>query len=129
MSWHPLIAKTNVPYGLVAKPGLIYQAVNRLIPLPFRVFVERVNPGELLSVRICAMPGVEERVIYRLDSSVCGTRISYSVMMRGWLSPLAWSLIRGSAAQVAKQLANAAETESLQKVSGYWRSPKNCLDF
>ena len=130
MSWHPLIAKTNVPYGIVAKPGLIFKAVNRLIPLPFRVFVERVKPGEFLSVRICAVPGVEERVTYRLESKVCGTCISYSVMMRGWLSPLVWSLIRGHAAKVAEQLANAAETESLQSVSGYLRSPKNtCLDF
>lgn len=130
MSWHPLIAKTNVPYGIVAKPGLIFKAVNRLIPLSFRVFVERVKPGEFLSVRICVIPGLEERVTYCLESNLGGTCISYSVMMRGWLSPLVWSLIKGYAAQVAEQLANAAETESLKSVSGYLRSPNNtCFDF
>jgi hypothetical protein len=130
VSWHPFIAKTNVPYGIVAKPGLIYQAVNRLIPLPFRIFVERVKPGEFLSVRICAIPGVEERVTYRIESSVCGTCISYSVMLRGWLSPLVWPVIRGYAAKVAQQLAEAAETETLESVSSYLRRLKDtCFDF
>jgi hypothetical protein len=32
VSWHPLLARTNVPYGLVPKPGLIFQAVTRLGP-------------------------------------------------------------------------------------------------
>ncbi len=47
VSWHPLFKSTNVPYGLVPKPGLIYQAVTRLSPIPIRIFVERVNPREL----------------------------------------------------------------------------------
>ncbi len=29
VSWHPLLKSTNVPYGLVPKPGLIFQAVGR----------------------------------------------------------------------------------------------------
>ena len=45
VSWHPLIAKADVPLGLIAKPGLIYQAVTRLTPIPIRVFVENVRPG------------------------------------------------------------------------------------
>jgi hypothetical protein len=122
VSWHPLIASTNAPYGLVAKPGLIYQAVSRLfIPLPMRIFVERVRPRELLSIRIMALPGVEERVIYRIESGGCGTCISYSVMLRGWLSPLIWSLIRAQAAQVANQLALSAEAEGSQgRINGYF---------
>lgn len=130
VSWHPLLAKTNVPYGLVPKPGLIYQAVGRLLPFPVRIFVERVRPGELMSVRILAMPGVEERVTYRIESTVCGTCISYSVMLQGWLSPLVWSFIHKYAAQVAQQLATAAEAEGTQSVSSYLRSPKDtCFDF
>ena len=111
VSWHPLLASTNVPKGLVAKPGLIYQAVTRSlpIPIPIRIFVEQVQPKQLLSVRILTLPGLEERVTYKVESTVCGTEISYSVTLRGWLSPLIWSLIRPSAARVATQLAHAAE--------------------
>ncbi len=130
VSWHPLITSTNVPYGLVPKPGLIYQAVSRMVPLPFRIFVERVNPGELVSFRICALPGVEERVTYHLESRICGTCVSYSVMMRGWLSPLVWSMMQRHAAKVAQRLAEAAEDEGLQSVSGYLPARKNtCFDF
>lgn len=130
VSWHPLITSTNVPYGLVPKPGLIYQAVSRMVPLPFRIFVERVNPGELVSFRICALPGVEERVTYRLESSICGTCVSYSVMMRGWLSPLVWSMIQRHAAKVAQRLAEAAENDGLQSVAGYLPVRKNtCFDI
>ncbi|NJK40284.1 MAG: SRPBCC family protein [Acaryochloridaceae cyanobacterium SU_2_1] len=130
VSWHPLITSTNVPYGLVPKPGLIYQAVSRMVPLPFRVFVEHVKPGELVSFRICALPGVEERVTYRLESRICGTSVSYSVMMRGWLSPLVWSMIKGHAAKVAQRLAEAAEQEGLQGVPGCLPPrKKTCLDF
>ena len=111
VSWHPLLTSTNVPYGLVAKPGLFYCAVTRLFPFPVRIFVELVRPGEFLSVRILAIPGVEERVTYRLESRVCGTCISYSIMLRGWLSPLVWSLTQGYGARVASQLAKAAEAE------------------
>src|SRR5512147_2177518 len=56
VSWHPLLAKTNAPYGLLPKPGLIYRAVSRLFPISIRIFVERVQPGQLLSVRIFALP-------------------------------------------------------------------------
>ncbi len=137
ISWNPLLTSTNVPYGLVAKPGLIYQAVMRLVPFPIRIFVERVLPGELLSLRIVLIPGVEERVTYQIKSSVCGTSISYSVMLRGWLSPLFWSLTRRYAARVAELLARAAEEEGLQSVQRYlgWPAsgqtlPKHtCFDF
>lgn len=112
VSWHPLLASTNAPKGLVAKPGLIYQAVTRSIPIPIRIFVEQVRPRELLSVRILTLPGLEERVTYRVESTVCGTQISYSITLRGWLSPLFWSLIRPSAARVAAELAHAAERKS-----------------
>lgn len=111
VSWHPLIASTNVPKGLIPKPGLIYQAVSRLFPIPIQIFVERVRPREMLSVRILAIPGLEERVTYKVESTVCGTCISYSVTLRGWLSPLVWSLIRPYAARVARELAQAAEQE------------------
>ncbi|WP_228034961.1 SRPBCC family protein [Oculatella sp. LEGE 06141] len=111
VSWHPLLASTNVPKGLLPKPGLIYRAVTRLFPFPIRIFVERVTPRELLSVRILALPGIEERVTYRVESTVWGTRVSYSVTLRGWLSPLIWSIIRPYAARVASELASAAEQE------------------
>jgi hypothetical protein len=120
VSWHPLIARAYVPNGLMPKPGLIYQAMSRLLPWPIRIFVERVRPGELLSVRILALPGVEERVIYQVESSVCGTYISYSVMLRGWLSPLVWSITRGYAAKVANQLALAAEENHPPALSDGW---------
>ena len=116
VSWHPLLASTNVPYGLVPKPGLIFQAVTRLGPIPIRIFVERVRPGELLSVRVLAIPGVEERVSYRVESIVCGTCVSYSVTLSGWLSPLIWSLIRPHAARVASALAAAAERTAMQAI-------------
>lgn len=127
VSWHPLLAKTNVPYGLVLKPGLIFQAVTRLGPIPIRIFVEHVSPGELLSVRVLAIPGVEERVTYRVESTLCGTYISYSVTLNGWLSPLIWSLIRPHAARVAAALAQAAEQAALQAVSGEAKSRSGWL--
>lgn len=116
VSWHPLIARTNVPKGLIPKPGLIYQAVTRRMPIPIQIFVERVSPTELLSVRILALPGVEERVTYRVESTLCGTRVSYSVTLRGWLSPLVWSLIRPYAARVAADLVQAVERESQESL-------------
>jgi hypothetical protein len=118
VSWHPLLTKTNVPSGLIPKPGLIYQAVGRLFPLSMNIFVERVQPGELLSVRILAIPGVEERVTYRVESTLCGTQVSYSVTLKGWLSPLVWSVIRPHAARVAMELAHAAEEERSQLEQG-----------
>ena len=130
VSWHPLLARTNVPYGLVPKPGLIFQAVTRLGPIPIRIFVERVRPGELLSIRVLAIPGVEERVTYRVESMVCGTCVSYSVTLRGWLSPLIWSLSRPYAARVAAALAAAAEQAAVQAVSGERKSLKDgCFDL
>ncbi|MBD1832371.1 SRPBCC family protein [Trichocoleus sp. FACHB-90] len=114
VSWHPLLTSTNVPRGLIAKPGLIYKAVTRLMPIPIRVFVERVRPCELFSARVLAIPGVEKRVTYQVESTVCGTYVSYSVTLRGWLSPLIWWIIRSSSARVAAELASAAEQVSLQ---------------
>ncbi len=114
VSWHPMLAKTNVPRGLILKPGLIFQAVTRLSPIPIQIFVERVRPGELLSIRIMAMPGIEERIVYQVESTVCGTRVSYSVTLKGWLSPVIWSVIRPYAAKVASALAQAAERAALQ---------------
>lgn len=130
VSWHPILASTNVPEGLVAKPGLIYEAVTRLIPIPIQIFVERVRPGELLSVRVLVMPGLEEQVTYQVKSTVCGACVSYSVTLRGWLSPLFWSLMRPFAARVASELALAAEQAALQPMSDPLKSPKrSCLDF
>jgi len=126
VSWHPLLARTNVPRGLVVKPGLIYRAVTRLIPIPIQIFVERVRPHELLSIRILVVPGLEEQVTYKVESTVCGTCISYSVNLRGLLSPLLWSLIRPYAARVASELAQAAERAARQAVSGDTKSLKNC---
>ncbi|BAY45013.1 hypothetical protein NIES4073_70400 [Kalymmatonema gypsitolerans NIES-4073] len=130
VSWHPMLKSTNVPYGLVPKPGLIYQAVTRLSPIPIRIFVERVNPRELLTVRVLAIPGVEERITYRVESTVCGTCVSYSVTLRGWLSPLIWSFSRPYADRVARSLVEAVEGATLQAVSGKRKSLKDsCFDF
>ncbi len=127
VSWHPVLARTNVPYGLVPQPGLIFQAVTRLGPIPVRVFVERVSPRELLSIRVLAIPGVEERVTYRVESTVCGTCVSYSVTLRGWLSPLVWSLSQPSAARVATALVAAVEKAAMSgKVK---RFKDGCFDF
>ncbi|MGB6298070.1 MAG: SRPBCC family protein [Rivularia sp. (in: cyanobacteria)] len=122
VSWHPLFKSTNVPYGLVPKPGLIYQAVTRLSPIPIRIFVERVNPRELLSVRVLAIPGVEERISYKIESTVCGSCLSYSVTLRGWLSPLVWSFSRPYADKVARALIEAVEEAAIQAVSGKRKS-------
>ncbi|MBE9211880.1 SRPBCC family protein [Plectonema cf. radiosum LEGE 06105] len=117
VSWHPLLKSTNVPYGLVPKPGLIYQAVTRFSPIPIRIFVERVNPRELLSVRILAIPGLEERISYKIESTVCGSCLSYSVTLRGWLSPLVWSFSRPYADKVARALIEAVEEAAIKAVS------------
>jgi hypothetical protein len=81
----------------------------RWLPIPVSIFVERVSPHELMSIRLFPIPGLEERVSYRLESTVCGTRISYSITLRGWLSPLVWSVLKPYAAQVAGAIAKAAE--------------------
>jgi hypothetical protein len=109
VSWHPLLSSTNAPRGLNPKPGLIYRAFTRLCPIPVKIFVERVQPHELISVRVFPVPGLEERVTYHLKSTLAGTQIAYSITLRGWLSPLAWSLMRPYAARVASALAEAAE--------------------
>lgn len=130
VSWHPLLKSTNVPYGLVPKPGLIYQAVTRFSPFPIHIFVERVNPRELLSVRVLAIPGVEERITYQVESTVCGTCLSYSVTLRGWLSPLIWSLSRPYADRVARSLVEAVENAAVKAVSGKKKSLNDsCFDF
>ncbi len=108
VSWNPLLSSTNAPRGLMPKPGLIYQVVTRLMPIPVRVFVERVLPGELLSIRLLAIPGVENRVTYQVESTLCGTYVSFSVTMQGLLSPVLWWFMRPYAARVAAQLAQAA---------------------
>ena len=109
ISWNPLLQGTNAPRGLLAKPGLIYQVVTRLTPFPVRVFVERVRPGELLSVRLLAIPGVENRVTYQVHSTLMGSYVSCSITLRGWLSPFLWWAVRPYAARVASALAQAAE--------------------
>lgn len=109
VSWHPLLTSTNAPQGLKPKPGLIYRAFTRIYPIPVSIFVEQVQPHELISVRVFPIPGLEEQVTYHLKSTLGGTQISYSITLRGWLSPLAWSLLRPYAAKVASALAEAAE--------------------
>jgi hypothetical protein len=109
VSWHPLFAKTNLPLGLIAKPGLIYQAVTRLTPIPIRLFVENVRPGQLLSLRVLTFPGMEQKITYQMESTLCGTYISYSVTLRGWLSPFIWWLIKRYSDRVVMELSNAAE--------------------
>ena len=95
--------------GLLAKPGLIYQAVTRLTPIPIRLFVENVRPGELLSLRVLTIPGMEQKITYQIESAVCGSYISYSVTLRGWLSPFIWWWIKPYSDRVASDLAQAAE--------------------
>lgn len=130
VSWHPILESTNVPTGLIVKPGLIYQAVTRRIPIPIQIFVERVNPKELFRIRILVMPGLEETVTYQVRSTVCGTCVSYSVTLRGWLSPLVWSFIRPCAARVALQLVRSVEQSVLTAVSKDFKpSKRSCLDF
>ena len=112
-SWHPLITSTNAPNGQQATPGLIYRVFTRWVPVPIKIFVENVLPGEYISLRVFPIPGLEERAVYRLESALCGTRISYSVELKGWLSPVAWSFLRPYAARVAAALAQAAEQASI----------------
>lgn len=113
-SWHPLITRTNAPMGQCAKPGLIYKAFSRYLPLPTQIFVERVLPGELLSVRLFPLPGLQERVTYRIVSTLCGTCVLYSVTLSGWLSPLAWPMVKPHATRVAAALVQAAEQATPQ---------------
>ncbi|MEL6454313.1 MAG: SRPBCC family protein [Cyanobacteria bacterium J06623_5] len=112
-TWHPLITRTNAPRGQQAKPGLIYRAFSRYAPISAQIFVERVLPGELLSVRVFLLPGVQERATYRIVSTLCGTCVLYSVTLSGWLSPLLWPMVRPQVDQVATSLVHAAEQASL----------------
>lgn len=111
VSWNPLLDHTNAPRGLQAKPGIIYKAVTRLTPIPIRVFVEKVNPGELLSLRVLAIPGLQNRVTYQVESTLIGTYVSCSITLRGWLSPFLWWVIRPYASQVVRKLAQSAEAK------------------
>lgn len=129
VSSHPLFKSTNVPYGLVPKPGLIFHAVTRWSPIPVRIFVERVNPRELLSIRVLAIPGVEQRVTYQVESTLCGSCVSYCVTLRGWLSPLIWSLSRPDAHRVARALVDAAEAAALKAAIGKRNLDDSCFDF
>ncbi|MEA5621215.1 SRPBCC family protein [Cronbergia sp. UHCC 0137] len=130
VSWHPLFKSTNVPLGLVPKPGLIFRAAVRFWPIPIQIFVERVNPKEMLSIRVLAIPGIEERITYHIGSTVCGTCVSYSVTLRGWLSPLIWLFSRPYADRVARSLVEVVEKTALQAVSGKKKSLNDsCFDF
>lgn len=108
-TWHPLITSTNAPRGQRAKPGLIYRAVMPYLPISTQIFVERVLPGELLSIRLFPLPGLQERVTYRIVSTLCGTCVLYSITLSGWLSPLAWPVVKPHATKVAAALVEAAE--------------------
>ncbi len=112
-SWHPLITATNAPRGQRATPGLIYRAVMRYLPISTQIFVERVLPGELLSVRLFPLPGLQERVTYRIVSTLCGTCVLYSITLSGWLSPLAWPVVKPHTTKVAAALVEAAEQHML----------------
>jgi hypothetical protein len=70
--------------------------------------VENVRPRELLSIRLLAIPGVEQRIIYQIESTLCGSYISYSITLRGWLSPFVWWLIKPYSMRVANDLVDAA---------------------
>jgi hypothetical protein len=52
---------------------------------------------------------MEQKITYQVESTLCGTYISYSVTLRGWLSPFVWWLIKPYCARVASELAQAAE--------------------
>ena len=132
-AWHPLITRTNAPYGQNAKPGLIYRAFSRYLPVSTQIFVERVLPGELLSVRVFPLPGVQERATYRIVSTLCGTCVLYSITLSGWLTPLVWPVVKPQITQVATSLVQAAEQATAQpkkaahvsRTGRYHLPPKN----
>ena len=109
VDWHPLFDRTDLPQGLVAKPGLFYRAMTRFAPFPIRLFVENVRPQELLSIRILTIPGMEQRITYQIDSTLRGTYLACSITLRGWLSPLLWWWIRPYCDRVASDLSQAVE--------------------
>lgn len=108
MSWHPLFSQTDLPNGLIPKPGLIFSVFTRWIPIPLRAFVENVRPRKLLSIRLFSIPGIEQRITYHIESTLRGSYIVYSITLKGWLSPLIWWLIKPYSAKVADELVNAA---------------------
>ena len=110
VSWHPLFNSTDLPQGLTAKPGLFYQVVTQLTPIPVKLFVESVKPKELLSIRVLAIPGLEQRITYQVESTLYGTYLVCSIALKGWLSPLMWWWIRPYCDRVASDLAHAVET-------------------
>jgi len=117
-TWHPQVTGTNAPRGQQAKPGLIYRTMSRYLPVSTQVFVERVLPGELVSMRLFPLPGLQERVTYRIVSTLCGTCVLYSITLSGWLSPFAWPVVKPQVTKVATALVEAAEMETTgQKVS------------
>ncbi len=113
-SWHPLITSTNAPRGQRAKPGLIYRTCSRYLPLSTQIFVERVLPGELISIRLFPLPGLQERVTYRIISTLCGTCVLYSMTLSGWLSPIAWPMMKPQVTKVAAALVQAAEEAAMR---------------
>lgn len=113
VSWHPLFSRTNAPFGSIAKPGLIYKVVTPLTPIPVRIFVEKVSPLEVLSVRVIAIPGIQQKITYQVESTLWGTYISHSVAIRGWWSPVLWCLIKSHTARVATELARVAESKRM----------------
>ena len=109
VDWHPLFLSTNLPHGLIAKPGLFYRAITRLTPIPIKLFVENVRPNESLSIRILAIPGMEQRISYQMESTLRGTYLTCSIALKGWLSPLMWWWIRPYCDRIASNLASAVE--------------------
>lgn len=71
--------------------------------------MERVLPGELLSVRVFPLPGLQERATYRIVSTICGTCVLYSMTLSGWLTPFVWPVVRPHVDQIAMSLIQAAE--------------------
>jgi hypothetical protein len=63
----------------------------------------------MLSIRIIALPGVEQKITYHMESTLRGTYLTCSVTLRGWLSPLVWWLIHSDCAKMVNELALAAE--------------------
>jgi hypothetical protein len=98
----------------------------RFWPIPIQIFVERVNPKQVLSIRVLAIPGIEERVTYQVESTVCGSYLSYSVTLRGWLSPLIWLLSRPYVDRVARALIESVENRGLPPKKSLNGS---CFDF
>ncbi len=109
VEWHPLFARTDLPQGLVAKPGLFYRAITKLTPIPIKLFVENVRPQELLSIRVLTIPGMEQRITYQIDSTLRGTYLVCSITLQGWLSPLLWWWIRPYCDRVASDLSQAVK--------------------